>query len=214
MILLLNKCRQTVIHIVGNSTERLSKDTERSYERLPQRLGGLSELPRSARLHRALSRDPKIRLGSLVAPSGGHTQSEGETLDLLLVTHFPNSVVMERGVVPATACRAKRLDWQVAVRIVTYQRVGWATDSFVPHRSPGMDGIFPALLQEGQEVLIPYLAKIFRACLATGYVPAIWCQVKAVFIPKPGRNSYGRPRDFTPISLTSFLQWRDWWIDF
>jgi len=26
-----------------------------------------------------------------------------------------------------------------------------------------------------------------------------------VFIPKPGRNSYSRPRDFRPISLTSFL---------
>jgi len=75
-------------------------------------------------------------------------------------------------------------------------------DSFVPYKSPGMDGIFPALLQEGQEVLIPYLVRIFCACLANGYT---WRQVKLVFIPKPGRNSYCGPRDFTPISLTSFL---------
>jgi hypothetical protein len=68
-----------------------------------------------------------------------------------------------------------------------------------------MDRIFPALLQEGQEVLVPYLAKIFHACLATGYVPAIWRQVKVVFIPKPCRNSYGRPKDFRTTSLTSFL---------
>jgi hypothetical protein len=26
-----------------------------------------------------------------------------------------------------------------------------------------------------------------------------------VFIPKPGRNSYNKPRDYRPISLTSFL---------
>jgi len=50
-------------------------------------------------------------------------------------------------------------------------------DSFVPY-SPGMDGIFLALLQEGWEVLIAYLVKIFYACLATDYVPAIWHQVK------------------------------------
>ena len=149
-----------------------------------------------------------------MAPSGGRTQSEGETLDLLLATHFPNSVVMERGALPIAACCAKCLDWRVAVKIVTYRRMRWAIDSSAPYKSSGVDRIFSALLQAGQEVLIPYLAKIFRACLATGYVPAIWCQVKAVFIPKPGRNSYGRPRDFTPISLTSFLQWRDWWIDF
>jgi hypothetical protein len=44
-----------------------------------------------------------------------------------------------------------------------------------------------------------------RASLATGYVPATWCQVKIVFISKPGRDSYGGPNDFRPISLSSFL---------
>jgi hypothetical protein len=68
-----------------------------------------------------------------------------------------------------------------------------------------MDGIFPALLQEGGEVLISYLIRIFRACLATGYVPDMWGQVKVVFIPKPGRNSYCEPKDYRPTSLTSFL---------
>jgi hypothetical protein len=68
-----------------------------------------------------------------------------------------------------------------------------------------MDGIFPALLQEGQKILIPYLIRNFRACLATGYVPSMWRQVKVVFKPKPGRNSYCGPKDFRPISLTSFL---------
>jgi hypothetical protein len=38
-----------------------------------------------------------------------------------------------------------------------------------------------------------------------GYVPAIWRQVKVVFICKPGKNSYTGPRDLRPISLTSFL---------
>jgi hypothetical protein len=62
-----------------------------------------------------------------------------------------------------------------------------------------MDRIFPAFLQEGQEILVPYLVRI-HACLATGYVPTAWRQVKVVFIPKPGR-----PKDYRPISLTSFL---------
>jgi hypothetical protein len=93
----------------------------------------------------------------------------------------------------------------VAARIVTYRRVEWAIDTFAPYKSPGVDGIFPALLQEGWEVLIPYLIKIFRVFLATGYVPTAWRPVKVVFIPKPGRNSYCGPKDFRPISLTSFL---------
>jgi hypothetical protein len=68
-----------------------------------------------------------------------------------------------------------------------------------------MDGIFPALLQEGQEAVIPYLVRIFHACLFTGYVPAIWRQVKVLSIPKHSRDSYSTPKDYRPISLTSFL---------
>ena len=148
-----------------------------------------------------------------MAPIGERTQSEGETLDLLLATHFPESDAVEGGVVPDSACRATRVDWRVAAGIITCRRVEWVIDSFVPYKSPGMDGIFPALLQEGREILIPYLARIFRACLATGYVPSLWRQAKVVFIPKPGRSSCCGPRDCIPISLTSFL-WRDWWMDF
>ena len=47
----------------------------------------------SARLGRAVSREPMIRLGSLVAPLGRHMQSEGETLEL--VAQFPNVMVTE-----------------------------------------------------------------------------------------------------------------------
>ena len=80
----------------------------------------------------ALSRDPNIRLGSLVAPSGERKQSEGETLDLLLATHFPNSSAVERGATLAAARRTKRLDWRVTAKIVTYQRVVCAIDYFAP----------------------------------------------------------------------------------
>jgi hypothetical protein len=162
---------------------KASKETWRAF------CTSINELPRVARLHRALSRDPKVRLGSLVAPSGGRAQSEGETLDLLLGAHFPGSGAAGEGV-PGTFGHTMQLDWQVANRVVTYRRVGWAIDSFDPYKSRCMDGIFPALLQEGRDVLVPYLVRILRACLATGYVPTAWRQVKVVFIPKSGRNTY------------------------
>ena len=126
-------------------------------------------------------------------------------MDLLLATHFPDSATVEGGVIPAAICRTTWTDWRAAARIITYRRVECAIDSFAPYKSPGMDEIFPALLQEGRGILIPYLVKIFCACLATGYVPAMWHQVKVVFIHKPGRSSYCGPTDFRPISLTSFL---------
>jgi len=149
--------------------------------------------------------EPKIKMGSLVAPLGKRTQSEGETSELLLTTHFPNSVITKESVVPAATLPARGPDWRLVVRIVTYRRVEWAINSFAPYKSPGVDGIFLALLQKAREVVIPHPVKIFRVCLSTGYVPAIWRQVKVVFIPKPGRNFYSGPRDYRPISLTLFL---------
>jgi hypothetical protein len=60
-----------------------------------------------------------------------------------------------------------------------------------------MDGINLALLQEERRVVVPYLARIFCAWLVNGYNPVIWHQVKVLFIPKPGRNSFCGPRDTT-----------------
>ena len=97
---------------------KVSKETWRTF------CSSVNDLPRSAKLHRDLSRDHKIRPGYLVAPSVGRTKSEAEILYILLATHFPNSTVTERGAVLAAACRAKRLDWRMAARIVTYRRVG------------------------------------------------------------------------------------------
>ena len=79
------------------------------------------------------------------------------------------------------------------------------SNSFAPCKSPGIDGVFLALLQERQKLVVPYLTWIFHTCLLTGYVPAMWHQVKVVFIPKCSRNSYSGPRDFKPISLKLFL---------
>jgi len=98
---------------------------------------------------------------------------------------LPDSAAVEGGVAPAAACRATRVDWRVAARIITYRRVEWVIDLFAPYTSPGMDGIFPAFLQEGWVILIPYLVRIFRACLAIGYVPALWRLVRCCLYLSP-----------------------------
>lgn len=58
-----------------------------------------------------------------------------------------------------------------------------------------MDGIYPAMLKEGMEHLERPLRNIFRGCLALGYVPSSWQQVKVVFIPKPGKDDYSNPKN-------------------
>jgi len=69
----------------------------------------------------------------------------------------PNSGVTQELAAPAAAILARRPNWRLATRVVTFRRVEWAIDSLAPHKSPGVDGIYPALLQQAREVVIPYL---------------------------------------------------------
>ncbi|RYA68486.1 hypothetical protein DD592_26790, partial [Enterobacter cloacae complex sp. 2DZ2F20B] len=93
----------------------------------------------------------------------------------------------------------------LAAKVVTEARLEWAVDSFSPYKSPGVDGIYPALLQRGMSRLRPILLPMLRACLAFSYIPNAWRKVKVIFIPKPGRQDYTLAKSYRPISLTSFL---------
>jgi len=124
-----------------------------------------------------------------VAPSGRHTESKGEVLDLLLATHVPNLEVTEERAVPASVCHAKCFDWRLAARVVTYKSVEW------------MQYSCPCCKRDGGLLSLTW-SECFYVCLDTGHVPTIWLQVKLVFIPKADRNSCIGPR---PINLTSFL---------
>jgi len=134
---LFNKCRSDKnLHswelyrgaqrIYRKEVRKASKNAWRTF------CSSINDLPRSATLHRVPSRDLKVKLGSLVIPSSGRTQSEGETLELLLATHFPNSGVTQEAAAPAAALLARHSDWRLTTRVVTYRRVEWALVSFAP----------------------------------------------------------------------------------
>jgi hypothetical protein len=123
-------------------------------------------------------------------------------------------VVTEKVAALTAVCCVKCLDWWVAARVVTCRIVEWTVDSFVPYKSPGMDGIFLVLL--GGRFLVPYLVQIFRACLATGYIPAMWQQVNVVFVPKPSRNFIVNLGilDLSVAHCSYLRPWRGWKIHF
>lgn len=156
-----------------------------------------------------MQRENQGKIGSLQRQQGGYTNTEKETLDLLLETHFPGCVTTTQNsndrIEDIPISRASREDWKQASRIINITRLEWAINSFEPYKSPGVDGIFPALLKQGMSKLATPLCALLRASLALGYVPIGWRKVKVVFIPKPGRDTYAQAKSFRPISLTSFL---------
>jgi hypothetical protein len=102
-----------------------------------------------------------------------------------------------------------RGDWNLAKNVINYSinqsKIRWALNIFKPFKSAGTDGVLLALLQEGVEHLVPHLCRIFRACMAYGFVPMAWRQVRVTFIPKPGKLDYTEAKAYHPISLSPFL---------
>jgi len=88
-----------------NSIERLSGDIGSLLNILRDSGCSINDLPVAARLHRDL-------LGII------RTQSEGETLELLMTTNFINSEVPQETASSSSARRARRSDWRVAGRVV------------------------------------------------------------------------------------------------
>ena len=131
---------------------------------------------------------------------GSWSESSEESLNILLDTHFPGS---ESSILDESATTLNPSD--CGRDIITPERLAWAIGSFSPYKSPSLDGIIPKMLQSGQDMIIPWLVKIYRLCLSFNYVPHSWRKVKVVFIPKIGKRGHECAKDFRPISLSSFL---------
>jgi retron-type reverse transcriptase len=127
----------------------------------------------------------------------------------MIKTHFPDSVLhigrdvdQQFGGIPH--CPTKRSKG-LAGKIFTRNKIIWAIQSFKPFKSPGEDGIFPALLQQGLTELVHPLSIIFKNSYLMAYIPLSWRKVNVVFIPKAGKRNTKEPKSYRPSSLTSFL---------
>ncbi len=171
----------------------------------------IESTPECARLHKILSKNDSPVISNLETSDGKYTNSGSDTLKELFRVHFPGSTIIEE---PHRGCqnqdlnapfkRANRDDWTVAKKVVTYDKVKWAIETFEPYKSAGPDEIIPIMLQQGTTLLVRKLTLVLRASLALGHIPMRWRRVRVVYIPKPGRNS-SQAKSFRPISLMSFV---------
>ena len=140
---------------------------------------------------------------SIKLASGNWSGNQQEALKGLLEAHFPD---FREGVEAEDERLTSRgEDWRLARHIMDKNRIRWAIGTFDAFKAAGPDGIFPALLQVGANTLLSALEKLYRACLALGYVPIGWRMARVAFLPKPGKAQHTVPKDFRPINLTSFL---------
>ena len=132
----------------------------------------VEEVNVAARLSKILARGGTASTGWVKGPDGKYSDTERGNLLILLEEHFPGFTTdCSPDVLASSAARTTRPDWKTAQEVVGPGRVAWAIEGFEPFKAPGPDGISPALLQQGKEVLIGPITKVFRACIALGYTP-------------------------------------------
>ncbi|KAJ8911477.1 hypothetical protein NQ315_010848 [Exocentrus adspersus] len=141
----------------------------------PSTQGGLSPLKRPLAQERTKDmeltyqhRRRRERRAGLYAPP---------TIQVLLEAYFPGSISRPDPVGTQTSRqrprRPSRDDWKLATEVVRPDKIRWAINKFSPFKSQGTDGIYPILLQKGQDVLVPHLCNVFRACLAWRFIPEV-----------------------------------------
>ncbi|XP_043661532.1 uncharacterized protein LOC122625503 [Drosophila teissieri] len=151
--------------------------------------------PETARLWKLLLKQPTIQ-----SQDGQWTDGSEEALTALMHAHFQGCTEI------SDANKHQDLvtgEEHLPTDLISSRRIQWAIDSFAGIKAPGLDGIFPAMLQVTKEVIT--LHAIFTARLSTGYIPIQWRTSRIVFLPKGGKCSHMSPKDYRLISLTSFL---------
>ena len=145
------------------------------------------------------------RIRYLHKPDHSWMLSSEELLGLLMDIHLPGS--SENYTVEYTQDSGAEIDY-TPIHIVSKINVRWAIKSFEPFKSSGPDGPFLAQLQQVQNNIIDWLVTILKGVLQLNHVPSLWMKVKVIYIPKEAKSSHTSPKDFRPISPSSFLQKR------
>ena len=126
----------------------------------------------------------------LQLPNGTWTNTLDETYAHLLEVHFTGCTRISDNILQQVPKRAPFFNCNEVRRIVTEDRIKWAFGTMAPYKTPGQDGIYPALLQKGCESLLYPICSIYRASLSTGYIPQAWRKARVTFVPKPGKIDY------------------------
>ena len=117
-------------------------------------------------------------------PDGTYTSSIKETMEVMTKVHFPGRTFSwtepEQFEITESSIDHEQSE------IFTEENVNWAMKSFKSFKSPGVDGIFPALLQRASDIVMNPLIVMFKCSLSLGYIPFGWCKARVTFIPKAG----------------------------
>jgi len=88
---------------------------------------------------------------------------------------------------------------------ISVDEVKAAFSNQTPFGSPGVDGLFPALIQWALDSLASPLANLFQSCTAIAYFPDAWKKGQLLTIPKPNHPDKTSYKSQRPITLLPII---------
>ena len=126
----------------------------------------IADVSTMARVLKFMAKDRNCGLNTVKLSNGNFSNSGSETLAEMLRVHFPNSRVVTDSTCPINlpTINCGKDKWTIAKKVFTYDRVVWAIMPFKTFKTPGLNGIFPAALQNSNKVLASTICRILSAC--------------------------------------------------
>ena len=178
------------------------KDKNKAWKQYKEKLQNEKEM---ANLVRLAQREEKRDINVLTRDDGSTTDPGVETIDLLTQVHFPAATdTLHVTYNNRRNCTTESLDGKYGSWICQ-TKVRRALDGFEKKKSPGPDGLKPLLFEHLPESFLKTLEVIYKASIHLAYTPKLWKQTKVIYIAKPGKESYDKPKAFRPISLSNYF---------
>jgi Endonuclease-reverse transcriptase len=148
----------------------------------------IHSIDESARLVN-LKKAKGINIGTLTRDDGTRAITNSEIIDELACKHFMNHA-NEPQLQNRVTVTADEINSSFLADTINSESVRAAIFDFSPYKKAGTDKIYPIMLQKSFDKIYDTLIKLYRFSLASGYIPLKWLNVEAIFIPKPGKDSY------------------------
>ena len=156
-------------------------------------------LSAAAKLTKILKKKTPPNIQTLLKQDNTYTQTQKETLELLVETHAPTRPTPNKQFQPTEP------KYTHTPNMINQQRLNKAKTLLENNKVPGPDEILNEHITQGWDILLPHLICIYRSCINLNHIPTAWHSSRGVFITKPGRKTYTSPKDYRTITLSSNL---------
>ena len=159
-----------------------------------------------ARLVKIAQRKENRSMNTLLKEDGSLTEPGTETIHRLTSVHFPAATEGNKDMTHNSNHKLTTTDIQKAFQDwINEDLVRKTFKRFLPYKAAGSDGLKPSVLQHLPTKAVEAITLVFQDCVALKHTPKLWRDTKVIFLPKPGKTSYGMPKSYRPISLSNFI---------